>query len=179
MQVTIVSVSGAKRGNYSATKVVYSDAQGNEKEDYIMQFNKDLTVLAKTLQPGDVVERKAEKNQKGFWEVTEYKKVANRGGGTGNQSTQAAPTGGQKSGGNWETPEERAKKQMYIVRQSSLSVASEVLKSTNPSPEDLINYATPLVDWVFNGDGEGLSVGRINVKAGGSGGGIEDDDIPY
>jgi hypothetical protein len=56
--------------------------------------------------------------------------------------------------GNWETPEERSKKQVYIVRQSSISAAIEYLhKFRDDMPEvginDVIETARRFEDYVF------------------------------
>jgi hypothetical protein len=53
----------------------------------------------------------------------------------------------------YETPEERAKKQVYIVKQSSLSVAAHLRSvgaKTPPALDDVIADAQKLVDWVLD-----------------------------
>lgn len=62
-------------------------------------------------------------------------------------SAQAAP-----ARGGWETPEERAKKQVYIIRQSSLSTAVAALSTgskTPPEADAVITYAKQLEAYVF------------------------------
>lgn len=54
--------------------------------------------------------------------------------------------------GSWETPEERGKKQVYIVRQSSINAAIETLKSTGkPFGTDAVkNLAGQYEAYVFS-----------------------------
>jgi hypothetical protein len=54
---------------------------------------------------------------------------------------------------NYETPEERAKKQVYIVKQSSLGSAIELLSigaKTPPTKQDVLALAQEFTDWVFS-----------------------------
>lgn len=54
----------------------------------------------------------------------------------------------------YETPEERAKRQVYIIRQSSLTNAISVLKTekNTPTPADVFALAQEMVDWVMEND---------------------------
>lgn len=57
----------------------------------------------------------------------------------GNQSVETKspiPQTGKVVGSNWETSEERARRQVYIVRQSSVSSAIELLKAQSPKGVD-------------------------------------------
>ncbi len=78
-------------------------------------------------------------------------------------ATQSAPgsvpetTGVPKTTGfpvknTYETPEERAKKQVYIVKQSSLSAAIALLSvgaKSPPKAEEVLAQAQQFTDWVF------------------------------
>jgi len=70
----------------------------------------------------------------------------------------------------YETPEERAKKQVYIVKQSSLSAAIDVLKHNNPKgtvdTQQALQVAQEFVDWVFASPSAPENV-------------VPDDDVPY
>lgn len=85
------------------------------------------------------------KNEKsGYWDWTDAKQAA-PGSGT------VTPTPAVKS--TYETPEERAKKQVYIVKQSSLATAVQLLSigaKVPPSTELILTEAQKFVDWVFN-----------------------------
>jgi hypothetical protein len=72
---------------------------------------------------------------------------ANRGLSTGSVSSIVSP----KS--TYETPEERAKKQIYIVRQSSIGSAIDMLSVGSKSPpkvDEVIAVAKQFEEYVFN-----------------------------
>jgi hypothetical protein len=79
--------------------------------------------------------------------------------------------------GGWETPAERAAKQIYIVRQSSISAAVSALSvgvKTGPKAEEVIEYARQLEAFVFSADQAKATVSK-DV------GSIEelDEDLPF
>lgn len=100
--------------------------------------------------PGQVLEVKTVKNDKGFWDWVEA-------GPAGEANAAAAPSGKAVGASpaprnTYETPEERAVKQKYIVRQSSISSAIEYAKlngKKSPSVEELLVVARQFEDYVF------------------------------
>ena len=126
MQIKITKYANIEnKGKYNMA-VVYYSVDGEEKEKQLVSFkNKDVYDLLTTSGPGTVVDIKAEKDGK-FWAWTGAT-VSSSAGDTSNSSKAS----GKASGGSWETPEERAKKQVYIVRQSSISNALEYAKLTD------------------------------------------------
>ena len=62
--------------------------------------------------------------------------------------------GGKVIGSNYETAEERARRQVYIIRQSSLGTAVELLGS-GASVADVINTAKQFEAYVFSKEAEG------------------------
>ncbi len=73
--------------------------------------------------------------------------------GTETKSTGATSNVGSVSRSTYETPEERAKKQVYIVRQSSLSVARDNLAvgaKSPPDAESIIALARKFEAYVFD-----------------------------
>jgi hypothetical protein len=114
------------------------------------------TLLA--AQPGDVYKVERAKNDKGYWEWTGISKDAKSGDDqvpTSSATSQAVtrPTGNKATErvGSWETPDERAARQVYIVRQSSISSAVEILKATNKpfGTNAVITLAKELETYVF------------------------------
>ena len=79
------------------------------------------------------------------------------GADTSNSTAEAAPT---KPGNTstprstYETPEERAKKQVYIVRQSSIAnaIATFALSETHPTRNEVIDCAKVYEAYVFGSD---------------------------
>jgi hypothetical protein len=95
---------------------------------------------------GDNFTVKSEKNNAGYWNFVDAKPLA-----PGMEQVKVTATTSAKS--TYETPEERAKKQVYIVKQSSLSNAIALLSigaKTPPSTELIIQEAQKLTDWVFS-----------------------------
>lgn len=81
----------------------------------------------------------------------------------------ASPT--RVTGSNYETKEERAARQVLIVKQSSLSNAvalASVGAKTPPKTEDVLELAQVLADWVFDAQEKNPS-GFDNMS----------DDIPF
>lgn len=118
MQIRIISVGDAelkqgKKAKYSEVLLTFS-VDGKEKTRKIFSFNKEIyPVLTKAL-PGEVYDIKTEKNGE-YWDWVSAMKVE---GGVG--ASAASASGG---GSKWETPEERAMRQVYIIRQSSMASA--------------------------------------------------------
>src|ERR1700743_2865212 len=129
-----------------------------------------------TARPSDVYEVEVVKNTAGYndW-VKVTKGTATASPAASHASKDSVSTGVTTKGG-WETPEERAKKQVYIIRQSSLSTAVNALSvgvKAPPNPKDVIDYARQLESFIF-GDSES----KVAAKDVGS---IEDieEDLPF
>lgn len=120
---------------------------------------------------GDVFTVLREKDKDGYWQ---WVGIA---AGEIEMETSAASSGyaapGPKPAGvatksTFETPEERAKKQVYIIKQSSIGHAIEILKTDkkNPTVEEVLHTADALVDYVL---GINLDADPAQVN----------EDIPY
>ena len=145
------STSGGKP--YTKLEIAYKDlSKGALGSKIVMPFG--------TTQPahkalfdakvGDVFTVTSIKNdQSGYWDWTQA--VQAPPGETPVTTQTAKGTVAPKS--NYETPEERAKRQVYIVKQSSLSNAIQVLScgaKTPPSKADVFALAQEFTDWVFS-----------------------------
>lgn len=180
LSVTTETVQGP-RGAYNVVEVAYKNLsfQGKVESKKLMPFGagKNTAITMGTAKPGDTFDIEVVKNDKGYNDWVKATKGAAAAGAISNQNLKVSTTAqsATKSGG-WETPEERAKKQVYIIRQSSLSTAVEALKTgakTAPSAEDVIKYAQQLEAFVFGESVEAISAQDV--------GGIEDipEDIPF
>ncbi len=133
---------------YVQLELAYKDlAQNKVASKKIMPFGATAPVH-KTLSDaanGNVFTVKSIKNEtSGYWDWVEVKQAA-----PGSETTKATPT--PKS--TYETPEERAKKQVYIVKQSSLSAAIQLLSvgaKTPPDAASVLSTAQKFTDWVFS-----------------------------
>ncbi len=96
---------------------------------------------------GDVFEVEVKKNDQGY---NDWVKVVQAPPGGGEQ-TSVANAPAPRTNNSWESAEERAKKQVLIVKQSSLSSAIAALSvgaKTTPPPELIIKTAQAFTDWV-------------------------------
>lgn len=172
IQIQFLSVTEENRGKFKMAEVIYKDLNsgkpGNKK---IASFSKgvyDVIVKAKS---GDLFTVDMQKNDKGYWDWTQVKptdSVSTTSSAEGKSSFPAPKS-------NYETPEERAKKQVYIVRQSSLSTAVDYLNGTGAikksSAQDVILCAKEFEDYVFGRDAES-SPSLADLPA------LDEDDIP-
>jgi len=115
---------------------------------------------------GEVYEIEREKNAKGYWEwkkVTLSKAEATDASPTTASSATSRSSAGATGSradvtparvGSWETPEERSAKQVYIVRQSSITNAIAFLKiegDAGTEVKEVIAIAKQFEDYVFGG----------------------------
>jgi hypothetical protein len=153
MLINIVDVGApnthaAKNGrSYQSIEVTYKDEQGQVKNKKLMSFsNPSVFNHIKGLAKGDQINLRTEKDAAGYWQWTGI------GDDAPASTAQAKPaTGGRVTGSNYETKEERAARQILIVRQSSLSSAVELL-GTGKSVADVIATAKQFEAYVFGPD---------------------------
>jgi len=139
------------KGTYGALTVTYR-SNGKIAEKKLMSFaNPTVFKYFEKAVKGDTVDVTSVKNEKtGYWDWT--------GIGTG-EAQVATPSSANTSattrvtGSNYETKEERAVKQRYIVRQSSVANAISALaisaKST-PKSGEIITLAKQFEEYVFS-----------------------------
>ena len=154
MQVNVVDVSNlnthtAKNGReYQSVEVMYKNDQGQAQNKKLMSFaNPSVFKAAQAWNKGDVVHVSTEKDTNGYWQWTAVG-GADDTTDTGGSSAPAAQGNAAKpatrvSGSNYETKEERAARQVMIVRQSSLSnaVATLGIEGSKATANDVISLA--------------------------------------
>ena len=159
LQIEVINVASttkptSKGGSYVQLDVAYRRLDtGKVEGKKIMSFtNKDVFDALNGLPGGTQVTVTSEKNEKsGYWDWT-----AVTVGGV----AQDKPATPKTSGGNptpkstYETAEERAARQVLIVRQSSLSaaIASLKLEKAPLDPNEVMKVADVYSDWVFQKD---------------------------
>ena len=143
-----LDITKAPKG-YSVAEVAYKTADGKTKGMKVLDFvQKDVFATLKTVKAGDVLEANFEQNAKGFWQFKDVVLTSEKG------DTSVPAASPVKSGGNWETSDERAKRQVMIVRQSSLSNAIGYLALTGDKkvvPGDVIDIAEQFEAYVLSG----------------------------
>lgn len=156
MNVNIVSVDievkkpGAR--GWSLANVKYTK-DGETKWQNVASFKAPAVFKQLESLVGETADVTVGQNDKGYDEWTAIK-LADANGASATAPTAPANTGATRvTGSNFETPVERAKRQVLIVRQSSLSNAVEVINKfadQQPNPHDYLNLAQIFVDWVFD-----------------------------
>jgi hypothetical protein len=188
MQIQILSVevnnATSKSGKpYEQVVVAYKNFSdgGKVASKTLMPFGfqKDTFVTIKAAKPSDVFDIDVQKNEAGYndWiRATKGATPANSVPTSGNNGrANAAPSIAASRG--FETPEERAKRQIYIVRQSSLSAAVATLtvgRKSEVKPEEVIELAKQYEAFVFD-TGRAEEVAKQDV------GTIEsiEEDLPF
>jgi hypothetical protein len=151
--IEIINVKVENKGKYRAAIVNHKTADGKVDSKPIMSFTyKDVFATLSTAQQGDKFEVdsqkiKNEKDGKEYWTWVAVTPMGKSGEVTTNKVAQSVRS-------SYETPEERAARQVYIVRQSSISAAialAEVNKAKGATVEEIIQVAKTFEDYVFNG----------------------------
>lgn len=119
--------------SYQEIEVTYKTENGQVSNKKLMSFsNPSVFNHIKGLGKGDAVNVTTVKNAKGFWDWTG---IGNEGEApVATQNKPATQAGGRVTGSNYETKEERAARQIYIIRQSSLSSAVALVTATSTEP---------------------------------------------
>jgi len=151
LSVTIETIPTAK-GSYQKAAVAYKDKDGKVTGKNIVSFvyPKVWEAISNAV-GGDRFDVKNEK-VKDNWAWTEITKLEEGQSGKPTSTTSVGSTGTKST---YETPEERAQKQICIVRQSSISNAIEYAVGVKAvkSLEELLSIAKRFENYVFNSDG--------------------------
>lgn len=175
LKIEIINVQSTTKptakGSYVMLDVAFKRLDtGKIEGKKIMSFtNKEVyDTLAKATN-GQQFTVTTEKNDKtGYWDWTG---ISGGGGEAAAPASRPAAAGFASPKSNYETPEERAARQILIVRQSSLSNAIDLLKSEKkpPTVEEVLRTADIFSNWVFQKDVK--LDGPIDIS-------MIDDDIP-
>lgn len=179
MQISVIDVgqptthAGNNGRSYQMIEVAYKNESGQIQQKKLFSFrNPDVFKSAQTWEKGQAVHVQAEKNEKGYWEWIGLGEAA---ANSSPSPTASKPSGNTRvTGSNYETKEERAARQVMIVRQSSISSAVSALTASNnvPSSEDILSLAKQFEDYVM---------GNETVTPNKADGGVDnfEDDVPF
>lgn len=165
MQISILNVTistkPTKTGkSYQEADIAYKNLSfgGKVEGKKLLSFGAQAETF-KTLanaQTGQAFEVDVVKNDKGY---NDWVKATEAVPGSTNTQQAAAATGAatrlgatQAPRSTYETPEERAQKQVYIIRQSSISSAIDLLGTNSKAAlkvEDVLEVAKRFEDYVF------------------------------
>lgn len=152
INVLNVNVETPAGKRYRVATVDYKDDFGKVASKKLFSFGAQENAFKALSEasPGSVFEVKQEKNDKGYWEWLELKQAPP---GAAQQITDASKMNNGPVRGAWqgESAEERAKKQVFIVKQSSIASAVALLSvgAKAVKVEDVIETAQKLTDFVF------------------------------
>ena len=152
MKIKIIQVEIENKGKYNQAKVAYEDLDNKKvTSKNIVDFaNKEVYKILKEATPGDFFDVSLAKDDKGYWQWKELVAATEAPSAAFNSPAKSAPTSSPRS--TYDTPEERAKRQVYIVRQSSVSNAIELLSTGAKSPpkvEEVLDVAKKFENYVF------------------------------
>lgn len=187
MVIKVVSVevdtATSKAGKaYEFVEVTYKNMtfEGKvEAKKHNQYGDKEVFRVLKNAKNGDVYTVTRQKDDAGYWQWVGivpgegYEAAANRGASTSGKTGAASSAAGNPSPkSTYETAEERAKKQVYIVRQSTINAAIETLKVDKKAVavEDVLKVAKVFEDYVF-GVGTLPEPEKLQDEP-------EDDDVP-
>jgi len=144
------------RGGYQSIQVAY-EKDGKIEGKKIMSFaNPKVYKGVQELVAGDIATVTAEKGEpnasgQAYWQWTAIS-VGGAPASVGTSTGASTPTATAKPVSNYETREERELKQRYIVRQSSITAAINLLGSKAKTPADVILVAKEFEAFVFGED---------------------------
>ena len=141
LEIQVNSTENEDKGKYNQLTIGYTDLKSGKDFTYkLMSFlNKDGYELLKAAKRGDKFDVVCNKNDKGYWQ---WDQITVLGSQVKTQKANPAPRS------NYETPEERALKQKYIVRQSSITSAIAMLGNKS-TVEQVLQVAQQFEEFVF------------------------------
>lgn len=182
MKIKFISVESSdkktKTGkDYVEIEVTYKNIDFQEKVESkkLNPFgNKDVYNTLKSAKQGDFFEIERSKNDAGFWDWIGISSVSGVNSAPESTGKGAGATSYTSPKSTYETPEERAKKQVYIVRQSSISAAIDTLKTDKKAPtkEEVVDLAKYYEAYVFGVDQQPVPLADLPAVD-------TEDDIPY
>jgi hypothetical protein len=152
IQEVVVNTVNTGKKPYSVAEATYTTDRGENKTKKIMSFSNPavFATLSKIKHP-TVVE--TEHDGAPYYNWTSIKIVSEEEAPT---SKVAGVTSVKVAPSTYETAEERKIKQLYIVRQSSITNALTYLKDKDSSVEEVLTVAQEFVDFVYGNKFEEL-----------------------
>ena len=153
MKIKVIKTSVEKIKTYFKLNVVFRNLETDKVDGRnILSFvDKDVYAALKDAQKDDVYELSEITNDKGYPQVTSATKLdASEGVGGASTSEKVGSTPAPRN--NYETPEERAEKQKFIVRQTCIERAIDNLSIGTKGPVEvklIIAQAKEFEDFVF------------------------------
>lgn len=173
IQIQFINASVEDKGKYKMAEIAYKDlAKGQVSSKKLMSFTNPA--VYKTMvdaKNGELYSVELVKNDKGYWDWTAVSTTTSVNTASGGSPEPAKGAANASPKSTYETAEERAKKQVYIIRQSSISSAIDTIKTDKKAPTvaEVLAVAKQYEDYVFGRDQEPIALADLPPN---------DDDIP-
>lgn len=155
MQIKIVEVGKPKKENkHFILPVKYVDMKNDRTFDRnVYSFATDTYKVLKDAKEGELYNLDLKKDDNGYWQWENVTKQQESGAGSGKASEAKATMNTVRS--TYETPEERAKRQLYITRQWSVNASIEFHKLVGGEVgmADVVNTAKAFEQHVYDNGG--------------------------
>lgn len=140
-RITLTEVGDAvKQGKFFYVPIAYID-KGKPFTKKVMDFaNKEVYAVMKAAKAGEEYDVEVEKDNNGYWQWKTVAKATGAGAASSVSSATVRST--------YETPEERARRQVLIVRQSCLAQAIIVKGAGEQNPDNITELAEKFEEWV-------------------------------
>ena len=142
---------------YTYLELAYKDGEGKVQGKKVMPFGESKPVFEAlgAAGAGENFNISLVKNEaSGYWDWTAASKAAPGTIVPVASATDIRQPAGKITGSNYETSEERAKRQVYIVRQSSITAALTLIslqgRKTGITPQDVLDVAKEFENHVFD-----------------------------
>lgn len=147
-----VSIKQGKKVPYKQFQLDYL-SNGRASKKQIMSFSNVFKQLLASQEGEEFEITTKQEGEYTNWDTAESKGVPTKTAKEGPATTERkSAKGATEFKSTYETPEERAKKQVYIVRQSSIANAVTFIEQTEggePSVADVLNIAKQFEAYVF------------------------------
>ena len=155
MIIEIVTVDNINKGKYNMLEVIYKDNTGKNVTKKVMSFGAgaDAFKVLSSAYKGQQFNIESVKNDAGYWDWISATLLL------GNESvSDPTPKGAAKpveskpvARSTYETPEERAARQVFIIRQSSISAAVQHLNHVKKAYDvnEILQVASVLEQYVL------------------------------
>lgn len=159
-EIDVQYTKKGKNGWHTAT-VSYTDESNGKDFSKKLQSFKNPKVFG-VIQEASVGDRfdVEDKKEGDFWEWVTIQPASANAEPVRAKGAAPAAAGATKKG-DWETSEERARRQVYIVKQSSIAAAINLLGPSG-TVEEVLSVAQKFVDYVFEDDDE--EVGTLDSE---------------
>jgi hypothetical protein len=140
VRLKVVSVGEVTKEKTYFVFPITIEQDGKTHEKKLFSFNGDVYTVFKNAKPGEQYDVGLEKDKNGYWQWKNPVKVEGAAVAAGTNNTNSR---------GFETPEERARRQVLIVRQSCLAQAVIVKGTGEQNADNITELAEQFEAWVL------------------------------